>query len=66
LSTTTPPLLSRGIQSPSLTPDGRAVLDGRSDRVSLCGIDRWLGGVHLQGRAVPWRWDGERGRMVQS
>jgi hypothetical protein len=65
LSTTDPPLLTRSIQSPSLTPDGRAVLDGRSDRVSLCGIDRWLGGVHLHGRDVPWRWDAERGRIVR-
>jgi hypothetical protein len=65
LSATAPPLLSRSIQSPALTPEGRAVLDGRSDRVRVCGIDRWLGGVHLQGRAVPWRWDGEQGRIVQ-
>jgi hypothetical protein len=65
LSTTDPPLLTRSIQSPSLTPDGRAVLDGRSDRVSLCGIDRWLGGVHLHGRDVPWRWDAERDRIVR-
>jgi hypothetical protein len=65
LSASTPPLLSRSIQSPALTPEGRAVLDGRGDRVSLCGIDRWLGGVHLHGHAVPWRWDGERQRIVR-
>ena len=65
LSTTTPPLLSRSIQSPSLTLEGRAVLDGRSDRVMVCGIDRWLGGVHLEGHAVPWRWDAERGRIIR-
>jgi len=65
LSTTAPPLLSRSIQSPSLTPDGRAVLDGRSDRVRTCGIDRWLGGVHLQGHAVPWRWDNVQQRIVR-
>ena len=64
LSSTAPPLLNRSIQSPSLTPAGRAVLDGQTDRVSLCGIDRWYGGVHLHGRAVPWRWDGERQRIV--
>jgi hypothetical protein len=23
----------------------------------LNGIDRWIGGVHLQGHHVPWRWD---------
>ena len=65
LSATAPPLLSRSIQSPALTPEGRAVLDGRSDRVRACGIDRWLGGVHLQGHAVPWRWDGAQQRIVR-
>ncbi|MEX1181679.1 MAG: hypothetical protein WEF86_00480 [Gemmatimonadota bacterium] len=39
-----------------LTPAGRAVLGGRSDRVALNGINRWLGGVHLCGGEV-WRWD---------
>jgi hypothetical protein len=66
MSASTPPLLTRSIQSPALTADGRAVLEGRADRVTLCGIDRWLGGVHLQGRAVPWRWDGERGRITRA
>jgi len=64
LSTSAPPLLTRSIQSPSLTPDGRDVLNGLADRVVLCGVDRWLGGVHLRGHAVPWRWDGTRGRIV--
>jgi hypothetical protein len=36
---------------------GRDVLRGRADHVSLNGVDRWIGGVHLTGRAVPWRWD---------
>ena len=40
-----------------LTPTGRSVLEGGADQVSLNGVDRWIGGVHLQGRAVPWRWD---------
>jgi len=40
-----------------LTPTGRRVLDGRADHVALNGVDRWIGGVHLQSRAVPWRWD---------
>ena len=58
------PLLDDASGVPSLTRAGRDVLDGRADRVTLCGIDRWFGGVHLQGRAVPWRWDGDRGRIV--
>jgi hypothetical protein len=41
----------------SLTEPGRRVLDGGADHVALNGIDRWIGGVHLQGREVPWRWD---------
>lgn len=48
-----------------LTGAGEAVLRGEGDRVALCGIDRWLGGVHLQGRAVRWRWDREAGRIVK-
>ena len=23
--------------------------------------DRWIGGVHLEGQAVPWRWDADAG-----
>ena len=64
LATTAPPLLTSSMQFPSLTQEGRDVLEGRADRVTLCGIDRWFGGVHLQGHSVPWRWDGERGRIV--
>lgn len=48
-----------------LTPAGEAVLRGEADRVALNGIDRWLGGVHLQGRAVRWRWDRDAGRIVK-
>jgi hypothetical protein len=44
----------------ALTDDGRSVLDGRSDRIALCGIDRWLGGVHLTGHGPVWRWDQQR------
>ena len=40
-----------------LTDAGREVLGGEADHVSLNGVDRWIGGVHLAGRAVPWRWD---------
>jgi hypothetical protein len=40
-----------------LTDKGRAVLDLRDDRVRGNGIDRWMGGVHLQGADAHWRWD---------
>jgi hypothetical protein len=48
----------------SLTGSGREVLEGREDWVHLHGIDRWLGGVHLHGRESPWRWDGDRSRLI--
>lgn len=41
----------------SLTDAGRSVLVGEQDHVQLNGIDRWLGGVHLQGHEAQWRWD---------
>jgi len=49
-----------------LTDDGRRVLAGQADWISLNGIDRWLGGVHLVGRDVPWRWDPEARRLVKA
>ncbi len=73
LSTASPSLLAlardpddAGLLSATvtLTDSGRAVLNGRQDRIALCGIDRWLGGVHLQGDT--WRWDDARRRIVKS
>jgi hypothetical protein len=74
LSRTSPPLLMllRGPiadgeplhGSVSLTATGRAVLDGRQDRIAACGIDRWLGGVHLQRDADLWRWDDKNQRLA--
>ena len=40
-----------------LTGAGTRVLAGDADQINLNGIDRWIGGVHLQGHQVPWRWD---------
>lgn len=40
-----------------LTPAGISVRRGELDAVTLNGIDRWVGGVHLKGESVPWRWD---------
>ena len=31
--------------------------DPPADQIALNGIDRWIGGVHLHGHHVPWRWD---------
>jgi hypothetical protein len=47
-----------------LTDTGRAVLEGRADFIELNGIDRWLGGVHLQ-RDNVWRFDPERRALVK-
>jgi hypothetical protein len=74
LSRTSPPLLAcsgtdgrRDVLqgSMTLTDTGRAVLAGRQDRVATCGIDRWLGGVHLRSDAEPWRWDDRRQRITR-
>ena len=41
-----------------LTDTGVRVLAGEADQIALNGIDRWIGGVHLRGHHIPWRWDG--------
>lgn len=48
-----------------LTSAGREVLNGHLDQVSTNGVDRWIGGVHLMGKQVPWRWDTDRHLLVQ-
>lgn len=56
------PLLSCPAGAYALTDAGRACLRGEADRVGLAGgIDRWLGGVHLQGADAAYRWDPARG-----
>ena len=44
----------------ALTPLGARVLAGEADRVADSGLDRWIGGTHLAGRSVRYRWDGAR------
>jgi hypothetical protein len=61
-SSTSPGRLLQG--SASLTDAGRDVLAGRRDRIELCGIDRWLGGVHLTTGGAIWRWDPSGRRLV--
>jgi hypothetical protein len=43
-----------------LSAAGIDVLSGKTDQIALNGIDRWIGGVHLHGRVVPWRWDADK------
>jgi hypothetical protein len=50
----------------ALTASGRGVLEGRDDWVRSRGIDRWLGGVHLQGAEAAWRWDTETKRLFRT
>src|SRR5262249_17722844 len=77
LSRTSPPLItlhradgpaSRGSlrAAVTLTETGRSVLAGEADRVAICGIDRWLGGVHLQSGAHVWRWNDGEARVVET
>ncbi|MBC8031945.1 MAG: RNA polymerase subunit sigma-24 [Pyrinomonadaceae bacterium] len=47
-----------------VTEQGRAVLAGKTDSVTLNGIDVWLGGVHLSSPNYLWRWNDESGTLV--
>jgi RNA polymerase sigma factor (sigma-70 family) len=49
----------------TMTELGNRVLDGKEDWLALQGIDEWFGGLRLQGRSVPWRWDEDRKRAVR-
>ena len=48
-----------------LTEAGNRVLAGDADHVELNGVDRWIGGVHLDGHADDWRWDEGLERIVR-
>jgi hypothetical protein len=39
------------------TDIGTRVLAGQQDHLTLNGIDRWIGGVHLSGHRATWRFD---------
>jgi len=47
-----------------ITDQGKDVLKGKKDNIGLNGIDKWLGGVHLNGKMKDWRWDKEDNRFV--
>lgn len=40
-----------------LTEMRQRVLAGEADHVTVNGVDRWIGGVHLLGYHAPWRWN---------
>lgn len=46
-----------------VTDAGRQVLADALDWIDINGIDKWLGGVHLQDGNV-WRWDSDRKTLV--
>jgi hypothetical protein len=50
----------------TITEAGRNVIDGRADNINLNGIDRWVGGVHLEGDYAAWRWDKSLARLVKN
>jgi DNA-binding HxlR family transcriptional regulator len=76
LSRSAPPLLTlapgsagndKGLRGTvMLTDTGRAVLARQLDKVATCGIDRWLGGVHLQSGGTLWRWDDTRQSVTKT
>ena len=49
----------------TITDAGRQLLEGKADWIKLQGgIDRWLGGVHLNGDQPKWRWDSEKKTLI--
>jgi hypothetical protein len=58
------PLLDRDGDVFRLNADGERLLAGEADFVNIQGIDRWIGGVHLTGHDVPWRWDDARETLL--
>jgi hypothetical protein len=49
----------------TMTELGNRILDEKEDWLALQGIDEWFGGLRLQGRSVPWRWDETGKRAVR-
>jgi hypothetical protein len=52
------------IQTYEVTDVGHDVLAARADHAELNGVDRWVGGVHLEGRRPAWRWDPVAGEVL--
>jgi hypothetical protein len=44
----------------TLTPLGRGVLAGKADRVEVAPLDRWFGGMRIDGAC---RWDSATRRL---
>lgn len=50
----------------AIAPAGVELLAGRGDLARLRGVDRWIGGVHLEGTEPEWRWDEGRAKLVRA
>jgi hypothetical protein len=50
----------------TINEDGLRVLEESEDHIRWNGIDRWIGGVHLQGDEAAWRWDVTAGGLTAS
>ena len=48
-----------------VTSLGREVLAGKTDDACSGTIDKWVGGLHVRGKAPSWRWDPERKSVVR-
>ncbi len=48
-----------------LTSFGERVLEGRADHASANGVDRWVGGTHVVGKYPQWRYDSDRGVLIE-
>jgi hypothetical protein len=48
-----------------LTEVGCRVLAGQADHVALNGVDRWIGGVPLEGKQISWRWERKAGSVCR-
>ena len=59
------PLVRISDNDATITEQGLKVLEGRADQIKLNGIDRWLGGVHMEGQGEGWRWDRASERIIR-
>ena len=59
------PLLTLDGNRVQPTLEGILALAGDADHAALNGLDRWVGGTHLTGKTPRWRWNPERGVIVQ-
>ncbi|MGD9897918.1 MAG: hypothetical protein AB7T22_02210 [Calditrichaceae bacterium] len=54
-----------GGQRVYITPAGIEVLRGQADWITINGINRWIGGVHLTKERF-WRWDENSGKLMRA